>query len=110
MHTKESVREKIDRDDRAVCVAMVWLYQRQTADEKQTSTTKHTNGMGFTGFDAPHGSYYAKYVLSGKWLTGKHLARARRMAYKYAGQLAEEANLREAQKDAGSSVIGTHAM
>lgn len=98
MHTKESVRAKIDTDDRAVCVAMVWLYQRQTEDEKATESTKHDNGVGFTGFDARVGSYYAKYVLSGRWLTGKHLAKARRMAYKYAGQLAEEANLREAKK------------
>lgn len=95
MHTKESVRAKIDIDDRAVCVAMVWIYQRQTADEKASESTKHENGVGFTSSDARLGTYYAKYVLSGKWLSGKHLARARRMAYKYAGQLAEEANERE---------------
>ena len=92
---KHKVVGLLSTDNRAVERAMVALYHRQTQDEKSTSTTKHSNGKGFSAAHSNLGSYYARWVLGGRRLTGRHLSRARMMAIYYAGQLAEIANLTE---------------
>lgn len=91
-HTKDSIRALIASNDRAVERAMIVLFDRQTQDEKQVEATRHHNNRGFNHGDAKKGTYYARWVLSGRKLTGHHLDRARRMAHRYAGQLAEVAN------------------
>jgi hypothetical protein len=87
--TKTAIIALLARNDLAVERAMVALYQRQTADEQHTSTTSHSNGRGFNYYHAERGTYYAKWVLSGRHLTGHHLAAARKMATYYARQLSE---------------------
>lgn len=82
---------------RAVERAMVVIYDRQTTDEKAVSTTRHSNNRGFQACDARRGSYYARWVLSGKHLTGNHLERARTMAIKYRRQLVDAAKAKEAK-------------
>jgi hypothetical protein len=79
-------------NSRAVERAMIAIYNRQTEDEQIAQDTKHSNGKGFAASDARLGSYYAKWVLSGKQLTGSHLDKARQMSFKYIRQLAEVAN------------------
>lgn len=76
-------------NDRAVERAIVAIYNRQTIDEQRCEDTKHSNGIGFSGADARLGSYYAKWILSGKRLTGNHLQKARYMSSKYIRQLVE---------------------
>lgn len=88
MH-KTAIIALLARNDRAVEAAMVALYQRQTEDEQTTSATRHSNGRGFNYNHAERGTYYAKWVLSGRHLTGHHLDSARRMATFYARQLGE---------------------
>jgi hypothetical protein len=85
--TKASIIALLARNDRAVEAAMVALYQRQTEDEQHTSSTTHSNGRGFNYQHAQRGTYYAKWVLSGRHLTGNHLTAAREMATYYARQL-----------------------
>lgn len=96
------IRWLLTMNDRAVERAMVALYQRQTADEQSTGSTRLLNGAGFNAFDAKTGSYYARWVMGGRSLTGRHLDKARRMAGKYVRQLAEIATetlaLREAER------------
>lgn len=75
--------------DRAVMKAIIAIYNRQTEDEKKAEDTKHHNGVGFSSADARLGTYYARHLLGGKALTGKHLERARTMAMKYRGQLVD---------------------
>ncbi len=89
--TKEQIKTLLLTNNAAVERAMVALYNRQTADERSSSTTQHLNGRGFNAFDAERGSYWARWVQSGRHLTGRHLEGARKMALKYAGQLAEVA-------------------
>lgn len=86
---KAQVVSLLMSNDRAVERAMVALYNRQTVDEQRTSSTSHLNGRGFNAFHAERGTYWAKWVMSGRRLTGKHLDGARRMACHYARQLAE---------------------
>lgn len=91
MWTKESITQLLDRSNRAVERAIVAIYNRQTEDEKSSGTTTHSNGRGFSGAHAELGTYYAKWILSGRSLTGHHLEKARRMSKRYVAQLLEEA-------------------
>ena len=85
-------------NDRAVERAMVVLYERQEECERASGTTTKSNGRGFSAYDASKGTYYAKWVLSGKRLTGRFLEHARTMSKRYIRQLAEAATERmEAQ-------------
>lgn len=81
----------LDMNNRAVERAMVAIYNRQDADEKSAESTLKLNGRGFSAFDARKGTYYARWVLSGRNLSGHHLEKARAMAHKYVKQLAEVA-------------------
>lgn len=96
--TPSLVAMLLQNNDLAVERAMVTLYERQTLDEKQTSDTKHTNQRGFNCAHASKGSYYARWVKSGKHLTGHHLEKARAIALRYTRQLTEQANLNEKKK------------
>lgn len=90
--TREEIETLVNTNDRAVERAMVAIWERQTADEQSSDTTRHHNGIGFSGWTARSGSYYARWVLDGNSLTGKHLAKARRIALHHAGQLLRIAN------------------
>lgn len=85
-------------NDRAVERAILAIYNRQTYDEQVSSDTKHSNGIGFSGADARLGTYYAKWIMSDKNLSGKHLDKARMMSYKYVRQLCEIATAKLEQK------------
>jgi hypothetical protein len=97
MNTME-LQQGLDSNPKWVERAIVVLYERQTADEQRSSTTKVSNGMGFAACDARVGTYMAKWILSGKHLDGTWLDRARRMAKKYIRQLLEAAAKKEAQQ------------
>ena len=90
--TREDITALLTSSDRAVERGVVAIWQRQTADEQATETTRHSNGIGFSGWSAHSGSYYAKWVESGRRLTGKHLAGARKIALHHAAQLTRIAN------------------
>lgn len=100
MHTKESIAALLATNDKAVYRGLVVLFERQTADERDSEQTNHLNGMGFNGRDAKFGTSLAKQVI--RWqdgltnyqhpLTMAQLNAARKMIRKYAGQLAKVAN------------------
>jgi hypothetical protein len=87
---RSTITQLLLTNDRAVEVAMVRLYDRQTTVEKVTSQTVNTNQRGFSSAHVSKGSYYARWVKSGKHLSGKHLENARKIALKYTRQLLEE--------------------
>jgi len=76
-------------NDLAVERAITVLYQRQTQDERSHSMTKHSNGIGFKANHARLGSYYAKWIASGRHLTGSHIVNARKITLQYSRQLCE---------------------
>lgn len=90
--TVEQIKSLITNNDIAVGRAMVALYNEQTIDEKNDGQTRNTNGRGFSYRTAPKGTYYAKWVLSGKKLTGYHLDNARKIAMFHIKQLCNLAN------------------
>ena len=85
--TPEEIRALLDRSLEAVERAVVAIYRRQTQDEQVSYETKHHNRVGFAACHAHLGSYYARWILSGRHLSGSHVERARRMVRHYAGQL-----------------------
>ncbi len=90
---KAKIRSLLETSDKAVCRAMEVLYDRQTQDEQQASDTRHSNRMGFrAGGHAISGSYFGRWVKSGRKLTGHHLEKAREIALHYTQQLADVAN------------------
>lgn len=103
MWTKEQIQTLLATRDEMVVRSIVVMFNRQTADEQQDEGTKHNNGIGFNGVDAPFGTSLAKAVL--RWqsvpegqrkypnpLSDKQLNAARKMLKRYVGQLVEEAN------------------
>jgi hypothetical protein len=90
--TREEIVELLNYNDRAVERAMVSIWEHQTAAEQERGATILNNGVGFCGWSAKNGSYYARWVKSGRHLTGKHLDKARRIALHHAGQLTRIAN------------------
>lgn len=92
MYTRDDIHALLDSNNSVVEQAILAIYNRQTEDEKATNTTRVNNGMGFNYHDAGIGGYYARWILSGRKLSGKHLVHARRMGHKYVRQLVELAN------------------
>lgn len=92
MWTEARIVELLSTNNLAVERAMVAIYNLQTADERAMGQTNRLNGVGFSGAHARRGTYYAKWVLSGKRLSGKHLESARKMAISYRKQLLAVAN------------------
>jgi len=88
---RENILSLLEKNDRAVEKAILAIYRRQTSEEQNSSATIHRNGIGFSGAHAQVGTYYAKWLLSGRSLTGKHLDKARKIAKHYVAQLLEEA-------------------
>lgn len=97
--TPDTIKALLDRSDRAVERAVVAIYRRQTEDEQDTGETRHRNGRGFASCHAHLGSYYARWILSGRRLTGTHLERARRMVRWYSNQLIEVAQQRAGARE-----------
>jgi len=102
------IREKLVSNDKWLVRGILAIYERQTADEKSSQTTKHTNGVGFNGRDAAILSSFAKQILS--WqatsnprfrqpLSSKQFELARRMMSKYAAQLARIAEENNSVED-----------
>ncbi len=85
--SKVYIYDLLSKSDYAVERAMLAIFNRQTMDEQNLGSTIVHNGMGFAAPDARLGSYYARWIISGKRLSGKHLDKARSMSYKYVGQL-----------------------
>lgn len=94
-------RAKIEKllrtNNTAVERAIVAIYDRQTADEKAVSDTKHTNSRGFSAAHAKRGSYYARWIRGGRRLSGEHIDKGREIALHYTQQLADIANTNVSQ-------------
>ncbi len=95
MHTRQSIAEMLNRSNEAVERAIIRIFSFQTDQEKNAESTLNDNKVGFSACHGATGSYYAKWILSGKRLSGIHLVKARKMALAYTRQLAEYANSKE---------------
>lgn len=85
--TTEEIRKNLLTNDEWVERAIVAIYKLQTRAEQATQSTREHNGVGFNSADARRGSYYARWIMSGKHLSGRHRTMGRRLIVKYASQL-----------------------
>jgi len=73
-YTENEVRVKLSSDPKWIERAIVRLYERQTADEQRAEHTRNLNNRGFQPCDAFMFTRFAKWILSGKYLTPNQLA------------------------------------
>lgn len=75
----------------AIDRAIVAIYKRQTSDEQVSHATSHSNGIGFTGFDAEYMSNLAQFAIRTGFLTPKQRGAVKERLKKYWRQLCEVA-------------------
>lgn len=92
---KESIKDLLDRNDKAVYRAILLIYSFQTDEEKYVGTTKTVNGKGFSKFDVEVLSSFAMQLRQGRELTQKQMYVARPKIKKYAGQIISYMKARE---------------
>ena len=71
------------------------IYDNQTADEKNTATTRHYNNIGFTGADAEFLTSLAQQYERKGDLSDKQMAILYKKMPKYAGQLLKMSGLKK---------------
>lgn len=91
-YTVAHIAALLQKNDKAVERGILAIYAKQTSDEKSEGTTKYNNNVGFCGWSTKSGSYYARWLLSGKSLSGKHLDKARKICLHHVGQITKIAN------------------
>lgn len=100
--TRDSLQAMLDNKNpnyvmAVVGRALVRIFERQTADEKRSDSTKEHNNIGFAGCDAESGSKTAKYYIKHKrleqWMIDRWVKKSERTGYsrltKYHRQLNE---------------------
>ena len=85
--TKETIKELLERNDKAVERAITVIYSYQTEDEKRIEGTSHDNGMGFNKVHAEFLSSLAQQIEKGRKLSPKQISLGRKMIKHYSGQL-----------------------
>ena len=93
--TKESVKDLLRRNDKAVERGILRIFSFQTDEEQYVGMTKTVNGKGFSKFDVEILSSFALQIRRGKHLTEKQMYKARPKICKYAGQLLEYMRTKE---------------
>lgn len=96
---KESLRDLLDKNDKAVYRAILLIYSFQTDEEKYQGTTKTVNGKGFSKFDVEVLSSYAMQLRRGQELSLKQMYVARPKIKKYVGQILQYMKNREEQNN-----------
>lgn len=86
------IKENIIKSDIWLTKAILAIYSLQTASEQASEVTIHINHVGFSAFDALRMSYYAKWLKSGRTLSGTHKDLARKKILRYVKQLTKIAN------------------
>jgi len=87
----ETIRNSIQRNDKAVYCALIKIYNQQTAQEQRSEDTIEDNGVGFSGVDGKILSSFAGFYRKTGFLTVKQMLIARNKLCKYAGQLLKQA-------------------
>ena len=84
---KEDIKDLLVKRDDAVVQGMLRIFDLQTADEKESETAKHSNGVGFSGAHAEIMCSMSKFYNRRNFLSPKQMVCARKIMLRYAGQL-----------------------
>lgn len=85
--TVDLIKDKLQNDKRWLERGILAIYEKQTSHEKYVQSTVEHNGVGFSGCDGRYLSYTARWIQSGKHLSGQHVTKAQKKMMKYSGQL-----------------------
>lgn len=94
--SKGEIAHKLETDVNWLKRGVVAIYNYQTEYEKRAEDTRENNKVGFSGCDGKFLSSIATWILSGRKLTDRQVAKTRKAMIKYAGQLAKIANGQQA--------------
>lgn len=81
------IKEQLRTSPNWAIRGMLRIYERQTADEQESQTTRHHNKVGFSGADAELLSSYSSQVLKGRTMSEAQMRYIHRLMPKYARQL-----------------------
>jgi len=84
---KDSIKELILTNDKAMIKALLLIYKNQTETEKIDESTKELNGIGFNKFDAEPLTSLVKWYNRKHYLTPRQLNLGRKRMKKYSGQV-----------------------
>lgn len=96
MWTKDKIHAMLDKRPEAVMRALIAIDGRQEPDERASGTTRHTNGVGWSKYDAEFCGQMADRARRNWSFSPKQLAVSRNKVKRYWRQLIEIANAREA--------------
>ena len=89
---KEDIKDLMNRNDAAVLIGMIRIYQLQTDEEKFSKDTYYNNNVGFSGFDGKIMTSIAGNFLQYGTLSERQYEIVKKKMLRYAGQLAKIAN------------------
>ena len=90
--TENDILKLLDENAVAVERGLGAIFKRHTKTEQRTDDARVFNSLGFSAFDAKRGSYYARWIMSGRHFSGNHAEKALALAKKYRKQLMDIAN------------------
>lgn len=85
--TKKQLAELFCKNDRVLYRAIVFIFNRQTTDEKSKEETEEHNEIGLNGTDARFISQLAKIIMRGNALSRAQLEMSKYLLIKYHEQL-----------------------
>ena len=92
IYTVSEIEDMVANNNKAVERGILAIHARQTADEQVSANVRHDNNMGFSVCYARSGTYFARWIASGRTLDGKHLDKARKICLHHVAQLTKIAN------------------
>lgn len=90
--TEEEVKKCLESNEMFLYHALMFLYNKQTDEEKIKGNTSEHNGVGFNAWDAPFLSAIARSYLEYGRLTKGQREKTIPLLQKYTKQLTTEAN------------------
>ena len=83
----ELLRGKLSSNYQWATRGLIRIYERQTTDEQSSGSTKHLNGIGFSGADSEILTSFAVQVIKGRTLSPKQTPILFKKMPRYAKQL-----------------------
>lgn len=120
-NSRVMIQDNMRDSDAWLIRGLICIFERQTAEEQNTETTREDNGVGFSGLDGQIMTSFAKQVLRHQAdpsprfkdpLSPRQLEIVRRKMHKYAMQLARIARAKrdaERQRVAAETEAGLTA-
>lgn len=85
----ERLKSQIELKDSTAIHTLMFIYDNQIEDEKDSKSVKYHNGIGFKPQDARIGSNFAVWYKEKGFFTKKQISFVKKIVKKYAGQVVD---------------------